>query len=63
MVMSRAWWRLEKFMRWEYKRKYGRLPSEEELKSVKEELYIFEIMRRNMEKAGAMIRGIGSEEG
>ena len=50
-------------MRWEYKRKYGRLPSEEELKSVKEELYTFEIMRRNMEKAGAMIRGIGSEEG
>jgi len=42
--MSRAWWRLEKFMRWEYKRKYGRLPSEEELKSVKEELYTFEIM-------------------
>jgi hypothetical protein len=55
MVMSRAWDRLEKFMKWECKRKYGRLPSEEELKRVKEELYTFEIIKRNMGRAGAMI--------
>jgi len=55
MVMARAWDRLEKFMRWEYKKKYGRMPSKEELKRVKSELYTFEIIRRNMGRAGAMI--------
>ena len=35
-------------MKWEHK-KYGRLPSGEELKKVKGELYVSEIMRRNME--------------
>ena len=49
MVMPRAWERLEKFMKWKYKRKYGRLPSGEELKKVKGELYVSEIMKRNME--------------
>ena len=34
VVMPRAWERLEKFMKWEYKRKYGWLPSEEELRGV-----------------------------
>jgi hypothetical protein len=61
MVMPRAWERLEKFMRWEYKRKYGRLPSGEELKKVKGELYVSEMIRRSMERAGATIGGIGSE--
>gem|GEM_PF-1263778 len=55
MVMPRAWDRLERFMRWEYKRKYGRMPSEEELKRVMSELYASEIMRRDMERAGAMM--------
>jgi hypothetical protein len=27
MVMPRVWERLERLMRWKYKRKYGRLPS------------------------------------
>ena len=53
MVMSRAWWRLERFMRWACRRRYGRMPSGEELKRVKEELYASEIIRRNMERAGA----------
>ena len=35
VVMPRAWERLERFTRWEYRRRYGRLPSEEELKKVK----------------------------
>jgi hypothetical protein len=35
MVMPRAWERLERFMRWEYRKKYGRMPSEEELKRVR----------------------------
>ena len=51
----RAWERLERFMRWEDKKKYGRMPSEEELKRVMSELYASEIMRRDMERAGAMI--------
>ena len=51
--MPRAWERLERFMRWEYKKKYGRMPSEEELKRVMSELYASEIMRRGMERAGA----------
>jgi hypothetical protein len=53
MVTLRAWERLERFMRWEYKKKYGRMPSEEELKRVMSELYASEIMRRGMERAGA----------
>jgi hypothetical protein len=61
VMMPRAWERLERFMRWEYKRKYGRMPSEEELKRVKGELYTPEIMRGDMEGAGATIREIGSE--
>jgi hypothetical protein len=52
LVTLRAWDRLEKLMRWEYKKKYGRMPSEEELKRVKSELYASEIIRRNMERAG-----------
>jgi len=55
MVTPRAWERLERFMRWEYKRKYGRMPSEEELKRVMSELYASEIMRRDMEGAGAIM--------
>jgi len=55
MVTPRAWERLERFMRWEYKRKYGRMPSEEELKRVMSELYASEIMRRDMEGAGAVM--------
>ena len=43
--------RLGKFMKWEHK-KYGRLPSKEELKKVKGELYASEMIRRNMEIAG-----------
>jgi hypothetical protein len=39
-------------MRWEYKKKYGRMPSEE-LKRVMSELYASKIMRRGMERAGA----------
>jgi hypothetical protein len=60
MVMPRAWDRLERFMRWEHKKKYGRLPSGEELKRVMSELYVSEMIRRDMERAGAMIGG-GSE--
>jgi hypothetical protein len=60
-MMPRAWERIERFMRWEYKRKYGRMPSEEELKRVKSELYASEIRRRDMERAGATIGGVGSE--
>jgi hypothetical protein len=62
VVMPRAWERLERFMKWEYKRKYGRMPSEEELKRVKGELYVSEMMRRSMERAGATIGEVGSEE-
>ena len=51
MVMPRAWDRLERFMRWEHKKKYGRLPSGEELKRVKGELYVSEMIRRDMKKA------------
>jgi hypothetical protein len=61
MVMSRAWDRLEKFMRWEYGKRYGRMPSEEELKRVKGELYVSEIIRSGMEGAGATIGGIEGE--
>jgi hypothetical protein len=57
MMMPRAWDRLERFMRWEHKKKYGQLPSEEELKKVKGELYASETMRRNMERAGATMPG------
>jgi hypothetical protein len=46
MVMPRAWERLEKFMKWKYKRKYGRLPSGEELKKVKSGLYVSEMIKR-----------------
>jgi hypothetical protein len=60
--MPSAWERLEKFIRWEYKKKYGRMPSEEELKRVMSELYASEIIRRSMERAGATIGGIRSEE-
>jgi len=35
MVMLRTWERLERFIRWEYRRRYGRLPSGERLKKVK----------------------------
>jgi hypothetical protein len=61
MVMPRAWERLERFMRWEYKKRYGRMPSGEELKRVMSELYASEIIRRDMERAGATIGGMGSE--
>jgi hypothetical protein len=37
-------------MKWEHK-KYGRLPSGEELKRVKGELYVSEMIRRDMKKA------------
>jgi len=60
--MPSAWERLEKFIKWEYKKKYGRMPSEEELKRVMSELYVSEIIRRSMERAGATIGGIRSEE-
>jgi len=40
--MLRAWERLERFMRWEHEKKYGQLPSEEELKRVMSELYVSE---------------------
>jgi len=63
MVTPRAWERLERFMRWEYKRKYGRMPSEEELKRVMSELYASEIMRRDMERAGGHDRRGGGEGG
>jgi hypothetical protein len=43
-------------MKWEHK-KYGRLPSKEELKKVKSKLYASEMIRRNMERAGTMIKG------
>jgi hypothetical protein len=59
--MPSAWERLEKLMKWEYKRRYGRMPNEEELKKVKSELYASETIRRNMERAGATIGGIESE--
>jgi len=55
MMMPRAWERLERFMRWEYRKKYGRMPSEEELKRVMSELYVSEMVRRNMERAGAVM--------
>jgi hypothetical protein len=61
MVMPRAWDRLERFMRWEHEKKYGRLPSEKELKRVMSGLYVFEMMR-SMERAGATVGGIWSEE-
>jgi len=61
--MPRAWERLEKLMKWEHKKKYRRMPSKEELKRVKSELYASEIIRRNMERAGATIGSIWSEEG
>jgi hypothetical protein len=61
VMMPRAWERLERFMRWEYRKRYGRMPSEEELKRIKSELYVSEMIRRNMERAGATIGGIGSE--
>jgi hypothetical protein len=48
--------RLGKFMKCEHK-KYGRLPSKEELKKVKSKLYASEMIRRNMERAGTMIKG------
>ena len=48
-------------MRWEYKKKYGRMPSEEELKRIKGEPYVSEMIRRGMERAGATIREVGSE--
>jgi hypothetical protein len=54
MMMPRAWDRLERFIRWEYKKRYGRMPSEEELRRVRDELYASEIMTRDMEGAGAM---------
>jgi hypothetical protein len=55
VMMPSVWNRLERFMEWEYRRRYGRMPSEEELKRVSETI------RRNMERAGAMMGGIGSE--
>jgi hypothetical protein len=51
MVMPRAWDRLEKLMRWEYRKRYGRMPSEEELKRVKGELYVSEMIRKSMKRA------------
>jgi hypothetical protein len=60
VVMLSAWDRLERFMKWEYRR-YEGVPSGEEPKSVKSELYISEMMRRNMKRTGAMMGGIGSE--
>jgi len=39
VMMPMAWERLKKLMKWEYKKRYGRLPSGEELKKVKSELY------------------------
>ncbi len=42
-------------MRWEYERKYGRMPSKEELKRVMSELYVSGIIRRDLERAGAII--------
>ncbi len=59
--MPRAWKRLEKLMKWEYKRRYGRMPNEEELKRIKGEPYVFEMIRRSMERVGATIREVGSE--
>ena len=55
VIVPRARERLGRFMRWEYKRKYGRMPSKEELKRVMSELYVSGIIRRDMERAGAMI--------
>jgi len=37
------------------------MPSEEELKRVMSELYVSEMIRRNMKRAGAMIGGVRSE--
>jgi hypothetical protein len=51
MVMPRAWDRLEKLMRWEYGKRYGRMPSGEELKRVKGELYVSEMIRKSMKRA------------
>jgi hypothetical protein len=59
--MPSTWERLEKFMKWEYRKRYGRMPSEEELKRVMSELYVSEIIRRDMERAGATIGGMRSE--
>ena len=59
--MPKAWERLEKLMKWEYKKKYGRMPSEEELKRIKGEQYVSEMIRRSMERVGATIREVGSE--
>jgi hypothetical protein len=56
-------------MRCGHKKKYGQLPSEEELKMVKSELYVSETMRRNMKRGrgpGPQCRGRharGSESG
>ena len=59
-VTLRAWEGLEKFIKWEHK-KYERLPSKEELKKVKSELYVSGMIRRDIEGAGATIGGVGSE--
>jgi hypothetical protein len=61
VMMPSVWNRLERFMEWEYRRRYGRMPSEEELKRVKSELYVSEIIRSGMEGAGAMMGGIEGE--
>jgi hypothetical protein len=61
--MPRAWERLEKLMKWEYKRRYGRMPNEEELKRIKGEPYVSEMIRRSMERVGATIREVGSDGG
>ncbi len=38
--MPRARERLEQFMRWEHRKKYGRMLSKEELKRVMSELFV-----------------------
>ena len=48
-------------MKWEYKKKYGRMPSEEELKRIKGEPYVSEMIRRSMKRVGATIREVGSK--
>jgi hypothetical protein len=45
MVTLRAWERLERFIKWEHKKKYGRMPSEEELKKVHYPATIFMFRR------------------
>ena len=52
VIMPRAWERFERFMRWEYKKRYGRFPDEGELRRVRDELYAAEVLRREVEKAG-----------